>query len=83
MSRNDTAMDKRRVLTGPQIRAGRALLGISQPMLAAVAGVARQTVATVETQPKAPEVSGAAIRSALTDLGVEFIPGGARLKDAA
>lgn len=70
-------------LTGPQIRAARGLLGISQPALAAVAGVARQTVATIEGQGEVPPGSGAAVTAAFRDLGVRFTTSGVELNAAA
>ena len=75
MKLHDTASENLVSLTGPQIRAGRALLGISQPTLAAVAGVARQTVSTIEAQGEVPPGSGSVIAVAFADLGVEFVPG--------
>ena len=72
----DTPAESLAALSGHQIRAGRALLGISQPTLAAVAGVARQTVSTIEAQREVPPGSGSVIAAAFADLGVEFVPGG-------
>ena len=68
-------------VTGPQIRAGRALLGMSQPALAEVAGLCRQTIANVEGMRRIPPGSGEAIETAFNDLGVDFVSGGAVVRE--
>ena len=73
--------------TGAQLRAGRALVGLSQPDLAGRCGVSTMTVKRAEGAgmpfPSAETV--AKIRAALEAAGVEFIPengggAGVRLK---
>ena len=72
-----------------QIRAARALLGLSQRELAAMAAIGLATVKRIEA---APDIRGAAdtfwkIQTALEKAGVEFIPieaakgPGVRLRD--
>lgn len=58
-----------------QIRAARALLGISQPELARLAGVSTTTLKRVEGSAaiKAADKSHIAVRKALEEAGVEFI----------
>ena len=58
-----------------QVRAARALLDWKQTDLAAAAGIALPTVKRYETGARTPiPVLLAAIRRALEDAGVEFIP---------
>jgi transcriptional regulator with XRE-family HTH domain len=58
-----------------QSRAGRSLLGWNQQKLAESAGVALATVQFFETNKREPITNNlAAIRRALEDAGVEFIP---------
>jgi transcriptional regulator with XRE-family HTH domain len=58
-----------------QVRAARALLGWTQVDLAAAAEIALPTVKRYETGTRTPiPVIMAAIRRALEDAGVEFIP---------
>jgi transcriptional regulator with XRE-family HTH domain len=71
-----------------QIRAARSLLGWTQADLAAAAEIALPTVKRYETGVRTPiPVIMAAIRRALEDAGVEFIPAksgkgvGVRLRD--
>jgi transcriptional regulator with XRE-family HTH domain len=64
------------VITADQVKAARALLGLSQNKLAQIAGLGVATVKRVEI---APELRGAAttmwkIQTALEAAGVEFIP---------
>ena len=71
-----------------QIRAARALLGLSQPDLAMAAGVSVATLKRAEGSgtPAASQAALEKIAEALNDLGVEFIPengggAGVRLKE--
>jgi transcriptional regulator with XRE-family HTH domain len=71
-----------------QIRAARALLGLSQPDLARAAGVSVATLKRAEGSgtPAASQAALEKIAEALNDLGVEFIPengggAGVRLKE--
>jgi transcriptional regulator with XRE-family HTH domain len=58
-----------------QSRAGRSLIGWSQQQLATSAGVALATIQFFETDKREPIANNlAAIRRALEDAGVEFIP---------
>ena len=66
-------------LTGPQIRAARGLLGISQPALATASDLTRQTVSTLENRDVSPPGSGGRIASAFLRLGVQFSSNGVRL----
>lgn len=59
--------------TEAQIRAGRALLGISQAALAELCGVSERTIKRVEAGMSARAGSVEAIRAALERRGVEFI----------
>lgn len=61
--------------TPAQIRAARALTGLSQPKVAAAAGVSAMTVKRAEGsgQPPASADAVASIRAALEAAGVEFI----------
>lgn len=71
-------------LTPETCRAGRALLGITQAQLARKAHVSRLTIAHFERAERKPIPANlAAIRSALEELGVVFVPGGVILKEAA
>lgn len=73
-------------ITAAQCRGARAMLGISQTELAQQASVSRQTVVDFERGARTPYTNNlVAIRSALEDAGVEFIPengggAGVRLK---
>lgn len=70
-------------LTPEMCRAGRALLGLSQAALAARAGVARLTIADFEHATRQPIAANlAAIQSALSDSGIDLLPGGAVLHNA-
>jgi hypothetical protein len=81
------------MLTAAQIRAARALLGWSQPTLAAASGLSLPTIVRMEGQ-QGPGRSSAgnveAVTRALQDAGVEFIASdpasgagaGVRLKQA-
>jgi len=67
-----------------QIRAARSLLGWEGPRLAEAAGVSPSTIRRLETG--TAETSSLAMRAiiaAFDAAGVEFIPGGARLKPEA
>jgi len=66
--------------SGKQIKAGRALLGLSQVDLAAKAGVHTNSVKYWEAREAIRDDGGAAaICAALQGQGVELIEGGARL----
>lgn len=63
-------------MTPAQCRAGRALLDMTQPMLAAAAGLGLSTVVDFEKSRRTvSEESQAAIRRALESAGVEFTNG--------
>ena len=67
------------MLTATQIRAARALLGWSQPALAAAAGVSLPTIVRMEGRQGPGRSSAAnvyAVQKALEDAGVVFIPQG-------
>lgn len=62
-------------ISARQCRAARGLLGWSQEQLAEAAKVARATIANFETGKSLPVTNNLmAIRSALADAGVSFIP---------
>ena len=68
------------MITGPQLRAGRALLGIDQRELARLAGLSPQTVQRMEACPgsvRAVVDSLEKVVTALADAGVEMIAEGA------
>jgi transcriptional regulator with XRE-family HTH domain len=74
--------------TSNQLRAARALLGLSQPEVAAAAGVSSMTVKRAEGsgKPAASADAIAAIRSALEAAGAEFTDGrrpGVRIRKGA
>jgi transcriptional regulator with XRE-family HTH domain len=71
-------------VTPAQCRAARSLLGISQDELSARSRVSKRTIAAFEAGQTRP-VPGTlmAVRQALEAAGVEFIPGGARLREPA
>lgn len=61
-------------MTPAQCRAGRALVGLSQPQLAEAAGLGLSTIVDYERQRRAVAApSVAAIRAALEAAGVAFI----------
>lgn len=62
--------------TPEQLRAARALLGMSQPQIAEAAGVSSMTVKRAEGsgKPAASADAVAAIRAALEAAGVVFLP---------
>lgn len=65
------------MLTGPQIRAARALVGMSAFELAQLSGLAINTVRRAESSTDAARVTLAnlrAIQSVLEAKGVEFLP---------
>ena len=62
------------IITAPQVRAARGLIGWSREELSAKSGVPKITLSRVETEATAPRQSTlTAIRSALEAAGVEFI----------
>jgi hypothetical protein len=69
------AMTHERTITPAQLRAGRALLGLSQAELAGRACLALMTIkqAEAEAEAHASEAALAAIRVALEDQGVIFL----------
>ena len=72
-----TALVRREMLTGPQIRAARALIGMSALELAHLAGLAINTVRRAESSADVARVTLAnirAIQSVLEAKGVEFLP---------
>lgn len=64
------------MVTPDQLRAARALLGLSQPQVAEAAKVSTMTVKRAEGSGKPPASADAmnAIRAALEAAGVQFIP---------
>ena len=63
------------MITARQVRAGRALLGWSQKMLADKADVSIKAITRYETGEADPRVSTlAAIERVLSKAGIEFIP---------
>lgn len=67
------------MLTGAQIRAGRALLRWSMGQLAEKAGVGLSTIQRMELADGVPGASGKnldAVQRALENAGVELLPGG-------
>jgi DNA-binding XRE family transcriptional regulator len=71
------------MISGRQIRAARALVGLSQEDLAAAAGLTVQTIGRMEASGAEP-VTGlaltlAAVLAALRANGVEVVPGGVML----
>ncbi|MCK8787627.1 helix-turn-helix domain-containing protein [Roseomonas sp. NAR14] len=73
------------MLTSYQVRAGRALVRWSARELAVEAGVSLNTIQRIEAVDGVPSTSAktlGAIQRALEGAGVEFIPGGARLRDS-
>ncbi|WP_105382433.1 helix-turn-helix domain-containing protein [Neorhizobium alkalisoli] len=71
-------------VTGKQLAAARALLGIGQVELAKAANVSAPTLRRMEASPG--EIEGmrnnvAAVLRALNDKNIEFIDGGVRLRD--
>lgn len=74
------------MLTGAQVRAARALARLSAEQLAAKAGVTRNTVLRIEATDDIPPSSVRtllAIQRVLEEAGVEFVPGGAKLRASA
>lgn len=72
-------------MTAAQIRAARALIGMTQAELAAVSGVSLPTIKRIETGADAKVSTVAHLQSALEAAGIEFIPengggAGVRLK---
>jgi predicted nucleotidyltransferase/DNA-binding XRE family transcriptional regulator len=71
-------------ITPETSRAARALLGISQDELARRAGLARLTVANFERDRHTPTRANLALlRATLEAAGVNFVPGGAVLREQA
>ena len=63
------------IITVPQIKAARALIGWSREELSQASGIPKITISRVETVATTPRASTlAAIRTALEAAGVEFIP---------
>ncbi len=61
-------------LTAAQLRAARALINITQEELATKAGVATKTIATFESEGRAPrDATLVKLRSALEGVGIVFI----------
>ncbi len=72
--------------TGAQLRAARAMTRMDQESLAAAAGVAVNTIRRIEATDGLMSSNLGTIRKlqhVLEAAGVEFIPGGARLREAA
>jgi transcriptional regulator with XRE-family HTH domain len=69
-------LEQETMTTPDQIRAARALVGLSQPAVAASAGVSAMTVKRAEgsSSPPASAEAVAAIRAALEASGVVFLP---------
>lgn len=67
------------MLTPQQVRAARALLNWSRPQLAKHVGVSLSTILRVEAGTARP-VTLRAVQAVLENNGVEFVPGGARLR---
>jgi transcriptional regulator with XRE-family HTH domain len=66
----------RQVIIGSQVRAARGALSISAQDLAALAGVSRRSIITIETGEGIPTVSAATavrVQVALEARGIEFI----------
>lgn len=62
------------IITAPQIRAARGLIGWSREELSAKSGIPKITLSRAETEAASPRQSTlAAIRAALEAAGVEFI----------
>jgi len=61
-------------MTAAQIRAARALIGMTQAELAAMSGVSLPTIKRIETGADAKVSTVASLQSALEAAGVEFIP---------
>ncbi len=68
-------------VSGSQIRAARALLGISGKELAERANVSLSTVRRFEDEGEGSTLGQRVIIQALMDMGIEFIENGVRLKD--
>jgi len=61
-------------MTAGQIRAARALIGMTQAELAEASGVSLPTIKRIETGADAKVSTVEALRSALATAGVEFLP---------
>jgi transcriptional regulator with XRE-family HTH domain len=71
-------------VTPAQCRAARSLLGISQDELSIRSRVSKRAIAGFEVGQSRPvPATLMALRQALEAAGVEFIPGGARLREPA
>lgn len=65
------------MINGSQLRAARAWLNLSQDRVAEITGVAKRTIARIETETTVPhERTLRDIQEALEALGVEFIAEG-------
>jgi transcriptional regulator with XRE-family HTH domain len=73
-----------KTVSGKEIRAARALCGLTREELATMACVTSRTLDRIEADKTANPhpITLKAIRTALESLGVEFIDGGVRLKKA-
>jgi DNA-binding transcriptional regulator YiaG len=70
-----------REITGAQMRAARAIVGLDGPHLAKQAHVSLSTVRRFEKGYPGSNLARNALLRTLETLGVEFIPRGVRLKD--
>ena len=68
-------------LTVEQIRAARGLLNWSRPDLAKAIGVSSSTIERLEQTQTARPPTFLAIRAIFEGRGIEFVPGGARLRE--
>ena len=69
-------------LLSAQCRAARALVGMTQDQLAKASEVSKRTIAHFEAGERTPtQANRTALMRALEAAGVEFIPGGARLRE--
>jgi DNA-binding transcriptional regulator YiaG len=68
-------------VTGDQMRAARALVGLDGPKLAKKSGVSLATVRRFEKGLPGSNLARNALLRTLESAGIEFIPRGVRLKD--
>jgi predicted transcriptional regulator len=74
------------LLTGPQLRGARAMVRMEQERLAALAGIAVNTVRRLEAADGPLDARTSTLRklqAVLEEAGIEFITGGARLRERA